>query len=343
LGTSYETVVVAASIEAARCSLEADQVEALLVPAGPDRTAVVPSRGDRAFVDPDRIAKDLSADLEVDALSQVVFDSDLIILDLYRGGERVFEFVSNPAMRASLDDEPPPPPSTDPAGDAATAAAALAPLGVGPVDLATLTATLRTDQDGWVFAEVWHAEILTALNLDPIGATKAFHWAVAADLPGAVRTMAASDPDAVEQAEWWPFPAIIYTALPADVDPADAAQVIADAVAGQTLAMRALVGHAPVIPGAALDPNSRHPEMPIRTGQQSASYFAQVWIRSPGRLPDTRQVITAVDTAWVTAWRDRYGISAEQEPAFAPISYDRFRIGFGHTHQRRTSRDQTAP
>ncbi|GAA0954567.1 hypothetical protein [Virgisporangium aurantiacum] len=339
MGTSYQTVVVAASIESVRCALEADQVEALLVPAGPDRTAVLPSEGDHDFVDPGSVAEALSADLKVDALAQVVFDSDLIFLDLYRGGERIFEYVSDPAMRASLDGEPAPPPSADPAGDAAFAAAALAPLGVGQVDLAMLAATLRTDQDGWVFAEAWHAEILTVLNLDPTAATMAFRWAVSEDLPGAVRTVAMSDADAIEQSEWWPFPVIIYTAIPLDVDPADAAQVLADAIADQTIAMRTHVGYAPVVPGAAVNPASRFPGVPIRTGQQSATYFAQILIRSPGRQPNYEQVITAIDNAWVTAWRDRYGITAEQEPAFAPTTYDRFRIGFGHTHERRTTTD----
>lgn len=341
MGTSYETVVVAASIGSARASVEADQVEALLVPVGPDRTAVLPREDDHSSADSDGVAKALSADLKVDALSQVVFDSDIVILGLYRGGERVFRYVSDPAMLASLDDKPVPPPSADPAGDAATAAAALAPLGVGPVDLARLAATLRTDRDGFVMAEAWHEEILTALNLDPTGATMAFRWAISADLPGAVRTVAASDSDAVEESEWWPLQLIIHTALPLDVDPADAAQVLADAVAGQTVTMRANVGYAPVVPGAAIGPAGPIFDMPFREGQKPATYFAQIMILSPGRQPDYRELMTGViDHVWVTAWRDRYGIDAEQEPAFAPTGYDRFRIGFSHTRERRTTRGE---
>lgn len=341
MGTSYQTVLVGAPIAQVRSALEVDGVEALLVPAGPDRTAVLPREGDYDTADSHGVAASLSADLKVDALSQQVVDSDLVVLDLYRHGEHVFRYVSDPVVHAEYSDQPVPPPA-DPAAEAAAAAAALAPIGSGHVDLATLAATLRTDRTGRLFAEAVHEEILTALNLDPTAATLAFRWAVSEDLAGAVRTSAPPTPDAIEQTQWWPLPVIVHTALPLEVDPADAAQVLADTVADQPVPMRAHVGYAPVIPGAALDPNSRFDGVPVRDGQQSATYFAQIQIHSPGRPPNLGQVTAAIDTAWSTAWRDRYDITANQKPTFAPTTYDRFRIGYDHTHQRRTTREHPA-
>jgi hypothetical protein len=79
MGTSYQTVLVAASIARLRSALEVDGVEALLVPAGPDRTAVLPREGDYDIADSNGVAASLSADLKVDALSQQVVDSDLVV------------------------------------------------------------------------------------------------------------------------------------------------------------------------------------------------------------------------------------------------------------------------
>jgi hypothetical protein len=188
-------------------------------------------------------------------------------------------------------------------------------------------------------AEAVHHEILTALNLDPLGPTTAFRWAVSADLPGAIRPAARPAPNAIDTTQWWPLPLVINTALPSDTDPADAAQVLADAVAGLPQPMRAHVGYAPVIPGAAIDPSHESLNISVRHGQQTATYFAQIQIHSPGRPPNVRDVIAALDTAWVTAWRDRYAITGDQEPALAPTTYDRFRIGYRHTRERRTTRN----
>lgn len=342
MGTSYQTVLVMASVDQVRSALEVDGVEAVLVPVGAERTAVLPREGDYDVADSAGVAATLSADLEVDALNQVLVDSDVLILQIYRDGEPGFRYLSDPAIFAEYADEPAPPEPADPAAEAVGAAEILAPFGAGHVNLAALAAALGTKRVGRVFAEVVHHEILTALNLDPVGPATAFRWALSADLPGAIRTAARPSPELIEETQWWPLPLAINTVLPSDTDPADAAQVLADAVAGLPQPMRAHVGYAPVIPGSAVDPSLESLNISVGHGQQIATYFAQIQIHSPGCPPNARNVIATLGNAWVTAWRDWYAITGDQEPAFAPMTYDQFRIGYRHTRERRTTRDTAA-
>lgn len=364
VGTSYQTLLVTAPIDQVATAVVALGFEALLLPAGPDRTAVIPREGDGDYADAYGLAQQIAAGHGFAALSQSLVDSDVLIMHAHRGGEPVHRYVSRPAMLAQAFEEPDgtfsfhldgvtyadgQPIPNDPIGADPTV---LAPFGTGQVDLDRLGAALRghharpdtnhddnRDETGSpMFAEDQHEEILAALNLDPRGLTVAFRWAVSDDLPGAVRV--GTDQHQHVDPDWWSLPVQVEVALPLGADPADAAQILADAVTGRQVPMRADVGYTPVVPGAATAPRMMDSPLQLGHDQQVATYFIDVQVHST-TPPSRRHVIAEIDAAWANAWREHYGLTGHQEPVFAPTTTDRFQIGYAAAHTYRSSRPPT--
>jgi hypothetical protein len=361
-------VLVTAPIDQVATAVAGLGFEALLLPAGPDRTAVIPREGDGGYADAYGLAEQIAAVHGFAALSQSLVDSDVLIMHAHRSGEPVHRYVSQPAMLAQAFEESDgtfsfhldgvtyaagQPIPSDPIGADPTV---LAPFSTGQVDLDRLGAALRghrdrldTDHDADhdadhdesgppVFAEDQHEEILAALNLDPRGLTIAFRWAVSADLPGAVHV--GTDHHQHTGLDCWSLPVEVAVALPLAADPADGAQILADALIGRQMPMRADVGYTPVVPGAAADPRMIHSLLQLGHGQQVATYFIDVQIHA-ATPPDRRQVIAEIDAAWANAWREHYGLTGKQEPVFAPTTTDRFEIGYAAAHTHRSSRPPT--
>jgi hypothetical protein len=156
------------------------------------RDASVVESGDAIVVDDARFLEDdglealgraLTSDDDVTALGAVVLDSDVLILQLFAGGEVVDTYISAPtalaAIRGELDDSEEDDAEIDQApptgGDAATYVRIL-----GRGDQTALHAALHLpppadpeddpddDWEGWVFAEDRHAAVIEALQLpDP--------------------------------------------------------------------------------------------------------------------------------------------------------------------------------
>lgn len=199
MGTSYQTLLVAADLARTRSVLAAAGAEAWLVPAGPDRMAVLPREGDHDYVNTPELAKTVSS-AGCPAVSNEVHDSDVVTMQAFRDGQSVHRYVSDQSMlvdwfidddgstRFRIDDVEYPADAPDPQGPLGADPLALAPFGVDPVDLERLGAALRGEFEGRgpVFAEFQHRLILAAMNLDPRGLTTAYRWARAGDLPGAV-------------------------------------------------------------------------------------------------------------------------------------------------------------
>ena len=140
----------------------------------------------------------------------------------------------------------------------------------------------------------------------------------------------------VPGAAWWTMPLLVQAALPVDADPADAAQVLADAVGRWTL-MAADVGYTPVVPSAAADPRIVDSPLQPSRDQQLATYFVRLAAPSTGQ-PDPATIFSHVDLVWATAWKHHYGLSGPQKPVFIPIAADQFAIGYTAAQTCRTSR-----
>ena len=169
MGTSYQTLLVAATLGPVCDALAVAGVDAIALPAAPNRTAVIPREGALDFADPGDLAERIGAGTGWATLANVVEDSDWLQLEAYREGRFVHRYRSD---RPTPDD-----------------ADRLAPFGAGEVDTTRLGRALRGEFDGTgpVYAEFQHRLILNALHLDPRGLTTAYRWADTGDLPGAVR------------------------------------------------------------------------------------------------------------------------------------------------------------
>jgi hypothetical protein len=176
-------------------------VQALLAPAGEGRVAVLPFEGDHSVADSDGVAELISARLGLDAVSNVVHDSDVVLLNVYRGGRRVHRYVSDQSMLVDwfIDDDgegrfrlggvEQPVGTPYPTGPLGADPAVFAPFGIPPVDLDLLAAALTgSDEDDWPFAEEQHRAILRALNLQPNTLAIAYRHTTRFDLPNAVYT-----------------------------------------------------------------------------------------------------------------------------------------------------------
>jgi hypothetical protein len=344
VGTSYETVLVVADLPRVRAALEARKVDAWLMPAGADRTAVIPREGEYSYADPCRLAKTLSADLHTAALSNEVFDSDVVTLTAFRDGEQVHRFVSAQEIGLEwiVDDSGPATVvgfvldgieySLDtveaPSGPSGAEPEPLAAFGVGTVDRARLGAVLRGEfpEDERLFAEDWHAMILEAMNLDQRGLTIAFRWVRPADLAGVVRVGSTTAVPVIAGST--SVGVVVLTGLPADADPTDVGQLLADVVVQAPFPMRAVVGRMTVLPGAATPPELIAISMDLEGVPQEATYFVALYVPTDTDEPDIDAVVEAATALWTRALHARLGLRDGQGPAVLTVSAEEFDVGF---------------
>ncbi|MEV6925638.1 hypothetical protein AB0M46_14215 [Dactylosporangium sp. NPDC051485] len=336
MGTSYQNLMVVgdlADVVGALADLGAD---AWVLPAASGRAAVLPREGPHNHADADGLARAISATLHTAAMSNVVFDSDVVLINIYRNGNRVHEYVSEREMLVDWfideNDEPKfrlggveyPADAEYPKGPGGANPQIFAPLGVGPMDLDRLGATLRGDfgTDGQVFAEFQHRLIMKALNLDPTGLTTAFRWARPEDLPGAVRVKPADRAPRLP-AGWTSVKVALVAGLPPDADQVAVGQFLADAVASAPLPMRAIVGCAGVLHGPAGGAEIFMAQARIRS--RTAAYYIE--LQSSGA--DQRQVLDAARRVWTQALSDRYGSAAHQALELISLTEEQFDLGFG--------------
>jgi len=211
MGTSYQTLLVAAALPAVVAELAAAGITGAALQAGPDRTAVLPREDDFGYADTERMGRWISRRFGHPTLGNVLIDSDVVVLCAFRAGEQIHQYVSEQSMlvdwfmddqdrsRFRIGDVDQPEDAVPPTGPLGTDPDALAPFGVGEVDRERLRAalegdvdrTLRAALDGedpdWlrsaldatpIWAELQHRLILEALNLDPAGLTTAFRYGV---------------------------------------------------------------------------------------------------------------------------------------------------------------------
>lgn len=206
MGTSYQTLLVVAELADVRAGVAAVGADGLVMPAGAGRTAVMVREDEWQVAEVGKLAAQLSGAYGWAALTNVVHDSDVVIMSAYRGGRLVHQYVSDQAMLVDwfIDDDGTtkfrigdieyPADAPTPTGPSGADPAALAPFGVGDVDLGRLGACLRGELPGQesMFAEQQHRMILEALNLDPRGLTTGFRHTPGVDLPGAQRVSPAN-------------------------------------------------------------------------------------------------------------------------------------------------------
>ncbi|MFI0894842.1 hypothetical protein [Streptomyces sp. NPDC020983] len=98
MGTSYEGVLVVAGVGPVRTALAEAGVRAIVAPVGVGRTAILPREGAHNVADVDELGCHLSGTCGFDVLVHSVYDSDLLSLYVYRGGECVHEYHSDTAF-----------------------------------------------------------------------------------------------------------------------------------------------------------------------------------------------------------------------------------------------------
>jgi hypothetical protein len=202
MGTSYEGVLVVAGVEQVRTAMLRAEVTAIVAPVGVERTALLPREGAYNIVDVDDLGRYLSGTCGFSVLAHCLYDSDLLSLYVYRGGECVHEYQSEMAylgtpfedddgqLKVTLggvvyDSEG----ESLPSGPCGADPEVFASFGNGDVDLDRLGALLRgedLDEDEQVFAESRHWAVAEALNLQPAALTAAYRHAKVSDYPGAV-------------------------------------------------------------------------------------------------------------------------------------------------------------
>lgn len=202
MGSTYETLLVAADLDATVDALRQAEITAVVVPLAGERVAVLPEEGDGDTAPVRAIGVDLSVRLRRPVLAMYVFDSDLVRCYVIRDGETVHTYISDAEMLAETfeDDDGQFHPVIDnvvypvdfeiPEGPIGDDPAAFAPFAAGPPDLDAVGAALRgEDEEGYLLdlmAEEQHWEIIEALGLPPEALTTAYRHCDPADLPAAV-------------------------------------------------------------------------------------------------------------------------------------------------------------
>jgi hypothetical protein len=206
VGTSYQTLLVIGEPAEVCTALAEIGVDAWVLPAGSGRVAVLPREDEYGYAHVDQLAESITAWTSGAALTNEVFDSDVVLMNVYRNGDCVHEYVSKQEMivdwfidddgetKFRIGDVEYAATAPTPSGPRGADPDALAPFGVGPIDPVRLAAVLHgefPDHEGHLFAEQHHRSILEAVNLDPTGLTTAFRWTGPDELPGAVRVLSA--------------------------------------------------------------------------------------------------------------------------------------------------------
>ncbi|BCJ55031.1 hypothetical protein Asp14428_65060 [Actinoplanes sp. NBRC 14428] len=175
MGSSYQTILATGELSAVRAAVAASGQQAMVIPVGDRRWAVVPIQVD-GYAATEDLARALSRPEGSIAATFDVFDSDVIVAGVFRGGRSVHDYLSDQSYLAEAWDDddneilvdllgrPYPPGTAPPDGPYGADAAAFAPLGVAPVDETALAAALRGPE---TMAERQHHAILHALNVTP--------------------------------------------------------------------------------------------------------------------------------------------------------------------------------
>jgi hypothetical protein len=174
VGSSYQTVLATGELTDVRAAVAASGQQAVVIPAGPARWAVVPFQQD-GYAETGELARLLSRPPGALAASFNVFDSDVMAIGLYRDGRNYHDYLSDQeyVTEAWDDDENEiqvdflgreyPEDATLPAGPYGADPAAFTPLAVGEVDERALTTVLTGE---YLFTEEQHAEMLQLLGID---------------------------------------------------------------------------------------------------------------------------------------------------------------------------------
>jgi hypothetical protein len=199
MGSTYETLLVAADFDATVDALCDAGVVAVVVPLADERVAVLPEEGEWDTAPVRSIGADLSVRLGRPALAMYVFDSDLVRCYVIRDGETVHTYISNAAMLVEMfeDDDGQFHPMIDnvvypvdfeiPEGPIGDDPAAFAPFAAGPPDLDAIAAALRDQGDyAYVMAEIQHEAIIEALGLPSQALTTGYRHCNPAHFPSAV-------------------------------------------------------------------------------------------------------------------------------------------------------------
>jgi hypothetical protein len=185
-----------------------------------------------------------------------------------------------------------------------------------------------------VFAEFQHRLILKAMNLEPRGLTTEFRWATVDDLPGAVRIRDLIPPmDRIA--------AILHVGLPVDADPLETAQVIADAVVGGPLAMRADVAYVAVIPAAIAADWPLLKARELLPAPRRATFFVVLHVGRGDETSDSWKLLHDTLPVWTAALDGLYGPAIVSGPVLAVIPSAEFDIGFRAAQGYRSSRTAT--
>ncbi|MEU8661134.1 hypothetical protein [Actinoplanes philippinensis] len=196
MGSTYETLLVAAEFQATVDALRDAGVTAVVVPLAGERVAVVPAEGDGDSAPVRSIGKDLTVRLGRPALAMYVIDSDLIRCYVIRDGEIVHTYLSDAEMTVEMfeDDEGRFHPMIDnvvypvdfevPEGPIGDDPEAFAPFAAGPLDVDAVGAALRDSPS--VMAEIQHWAIIEALGLPPQALTTAYRHCDPSAFPAAV-------------------------------------------------------------------------------------------------------------------------------------------------------------
>ncbi len=199
MGSTYETLLVAADFDATVDALCDAGVVAVVVPLADKRVAVLPEEGEWDTAPVRSIGAELSVSLGCPALAMYVFDSDLVRCYVIRDGETVHTYISDAAMLVEwtedddgqfcpmIGDVVHPADFEIPQGPIGDDPAAFAPFAAGPPDLDAIGAALRDEGDhAYVMAEVQHWEIVKALGLPPQALTEGYRHCNPADYPEAI-------------------------------------------------------------------------------------------------------------------------------------------------------------
>jgi hypothetical protein len=202
MGTSYETMLVAAEFKATVRAVRDTPSAAVVVPVAAERVAVVPREKSYGVADLHPLAATLSARLRRPVLAMYVFDSDVVQCVVYQNGDAVHRYVSDQAMtvewfedddgefKPMIDGVVYPPDHVIPKGPLGADADAFVPFAVEPPDLDRIGAALRGEIElgdaPYLMAEQQHWEIMAALGLSPESLTIGHRHVNPADFHDAV-------------------------------------------------------------------------------------------------------------------------------------------------------------
>ncbi|WP_018829950.1 hypothetical protein [Salinispora tropica] len=191
MGSSYQTILATGDLAHVRAAVAVSQQEVVIIPVAEGRWAVVPMQKAGIYAEAENLAELLSLAQGSVAASFDVFDSDVMVVKLFRDGRSYHEYLSDQAYLVELWDDddneilvdllgrPYPPGLSAPSGAYGADPAMFAALGVEPIDEAQLDVALSRPE---LRAEEQHHAILHALNLDCGPLTTSFEKATASGL-----------------------------------------------------------------------------------------------------------------------------------------------------------------